>query len=166
MNKNLVFEGKVHKYGKNIDTDVIIPARYLNTTDLNELSSHCFEDLDSNFTKKVRKGDMLVAEENFGSGSSREQAPLAIKGSGISCIIAKSFARIFFRNAINSGLPILEAKEAVDKISDGEKLRVDLERGEIEKVDTGEKFQAQPFPPFLEKIIEKGGIINYIKSKS
>jgi 3-isopropylmalate/(R)-2-methylmalate dehydratase small subunit len=161
----MILEGKAHKYGRDVDTDVIIPARYLNVSDTVELAKHCMEGLDADFVKKVKKGDMIVAEENFGCGSSREHAPLAIKASGISCIIAKSFARIFYRNSINIGLPILESAEAVDNIKDGDALRVDLSSGIIYNLSTGQSFQSQPFPEFMQKIVEQGGLIEYVKAK-
>lgn len=151
--------GKVHKYGDNVDTDVIIPARYLNVTDEKELASHCMEDIDTEFVKKVMAGDIMVAGSNFGCGSSREHAPIAIKESGIKLIIAESFARIFYRNAINIGLAILESKEAASEISDGDSLSVDLSKGIIQNVTTGKEYKATPFPEFINKIIEKGGLI-------
>lgn len=157
--------GKVHKYGNNIDTDVIIPARYLNTTDPAELASHCLEDLDTEFIKKVKPGDILVAEDNFGCGSSREHAPISIKAAGVSCVIANTFARIFYRNSINTGLPILESPEAVAGISDGDIVSVDLKSGKIVNETTGKEFQAKPFPEFMQKLIEAGGLINYAKDK-
>jgi len=159
------FTGTVHKYGRDIDTDVIIPARYLNTSDPAELAKHCMEDLDSGFVGKVEAGDILVADENFGCGSSREHAPISIKAAGVSVIIAKSFARIFYRNAINTGLPIMEAPEAVDGISDGDKVTVDADNGEIVNETTGVSYQAQPFPPFVKDIIEKGGLIAAVREK-
>jgi len=161
----MIFQGKAHKYGRDVDTDVIIPARYLSTSDPNELAKHCLEDLDADFLDKVQKGDIIVAEENFGCGSSREHAPIAIKAAGISCVIAKSFARIFYRNAINIGLPILESSEAVDGIKAGDEIKVDTEKGEISNLSTGKMFKAVPFPQFIEKIIEKEGLINYVKEK-
>jgi 3-isopropylmalate/(R)-2-methylmalate dehydratase small subunit len=153
------FTGTVHRYGRDVDTDVIIPARYLNTSDPAELGAHCMEDLDATFVGKVRPGDILVAEENFGCGSSREHAPIAIKAAGVSVVIAKSFARIFYRNAINTGLPIMEAPEAVDGISDGDKVEVDADNGTITNLTSGATFTAQPFPPFVKDIIEQGGLI-------
>lgn len=159
----LILRGKVFKYGKNVDTDVIIPARYLNTTDPQELARHCLEDLDGDFVRKVQPGDIIVAEENFGCGSSREHAPLAIKACGVSCVIAKSFARIFFRNAINTGLPILESPEAVDSIQAGDEVEVDLERGTITDLTTGISFQAMPYPEFMMRIVEVGGYVNFVK---
>jgi len=159
------FEGAAHAYGRDVDTDVIIPARYLNTSDPDELAKHCMEDLDAGFVDKVKAGDILVAQENFGCGSSREHAPISIKAAGISVVIAKSFARIFYRNAINTGLPIMEAPEAVDGISDGDKVSVDADTGLITNVTTGETWQAQPFPPFVKAIIEKGGLIASIRER-
>lgn len=156
--------GKVHKYGSNVDTDVIIPARYLNTADHKELASHCMEDIDKNFINKVNDGDIMVAEENFGCGSSREHAPIAIKASGISCVIASTFARIFYRNAINIGLAILECDEAAKKISDGDEVSVDFDTGVITNATKGETYQAEPFPEFIKDIISKGGLLNSIKA--
>jgi len=160
-----MMQGKAIKYGDNIDTDVIIPARYLNTSDPQELAQHCMEDLDKEFKNKVQEGDILVVGENFGSGSSREHAPIAIKASGISCIIAKSFARIFFRNAINIGLPILECKEAVDGIEEGDIVLVDTDSGIIKNLTKGTEFKAQPFPDFIKEIMKYGGLINYVREK-
>ncbi len=156
-------KGKVFKYGNNIDTDVIIPARYLNTTDHSELASHCMEDIDSNFIKEVSAGDIMVAGDNFGCGSSREHAPIAIKASGISCVIAKTFARIFYRNAINIGLPILECPDAAEAISQGDIVEVDYTNGEIHDITTDQVFQAVPFPDFIQDIINAGGLLNSIK---
>ncbi len=156
--------GKVYKYGSNVDTDVIIPARYLNTSDEKELASHCMEDIDKDFVKTVQPGDIIVAEMNFGCGSSREHAPIAIKASGISCVIACTFARIFFRNAINIGLPILECEEAVKNTDAGDVLEVELASGVIRNVTKGLKFQAEPFPPFMQRIIDAGGLIGDISS--
>jgi len=156
---------KVYKYGNNVDTDVIIPARYLNTSDEKELAAHCMEDIDRDFVKTVQPGDIIVAGLNFGCGSSREHAPIAIKASGISCVIAITFARIFFRNAINIGLPILECEEAVKNTDAGDELEVDLASGVIKNVTKGLTFQAEPFPPFMQRIIDAGGLINDI-SKS
>ncbi|HEY3318394.1 MAG TPA: 3-isopropylmalate dehydratase small subunit [Coriobacteriia bacterium] len=160
------FEGRAHRYGRDVDTDVIIPARYLNTSEPSELAKHCMEDLDAGFVGKVRPGDILVAEENFGCGSSREHAPIAIKAAGISVVVAKSFARIFYRNAINTGLPIMESAEAVDAIRDGDEVVVDADAGTITDVTTGETFKAQPFPEFVKGIIEGGGLIASIRSKA
>ncbi|MCD8200043.1 MAG: 3-isopropylmalate dehydratase small subunit [Coriobacteriaceae bacterium] len=159
------FEGTAHRYGRDIDTDVIIPARYLNTSDPAELAKHCLEDLDAEFTSKVQPGDILVAEENFGCGSSREHAPIAIKNAGISCVIAKSFARIFYRNAINIGLPIMECAEAVDGIKAGDTVSVDADTGTIVDETSGQTFQAQPFPPFIQEIIEAGGLVPRAQAK-
>ena len=153
------FEGTVHKYGRDIDTDVIIPARYLTTSDPAELAKHCLEDLDADFVNKVAPGDIIVAEENFGCGSSREHAPICIKAAGVSVVIAKSFARIFYRNSINIGLPIMECPEAVDAIKGGDTVEVDADTGVITDKTTGQTFQAQPFPPFLQEIIEEGGLV-------
>ena len=159
------FNGTAHKYGRDIDTDVIIPARYLNTSVPEELAKHCMEDLDANFVSKIEFGDILVAEENFGCGSSREHAPISIKAAGISVIIAKSFARIFYRNAINTGLPIMESPEAVDGIRDGDEVEVDADAGVIVNVTRNETYKAQPFPPFVKDIIEKGGLIEAVRQK-
>lgn len=159
------FTGKVYKFGSNIDTDAIIPARYLNTFDPQELARHCMEDADANFPNKVKPGDMIVAEKNFGCGSSREHAPIAIIGAGVSCVIAHSFARIFYRNAINTGLPILESPAAAEAINEGDELEVELETGTIRNLRTSEVYQAAPFPDFMQGIIAKGGLINYVKDK-
>lgn len=155
--------GIVHKYGDNVDTDVIIPARYLNTASHQELAAHCMEDIDKGFVKKVKKGDIMVAEKNFGCGSSREHAPIAIQASGISCVIASTFARIFYRNAINIGLPILECEQAAKDIKNGDEISVDFDTGVITNQTTGKSYQAQPFPPFIQNIITKGGLLNAIK---
>lgn len=157
-------KGKVFKYGNNIDTDVIIPARYLNTQDHKELASHCMEDIDKDFVKNVQSGDIIVAGYNFGCGSSREHAPIAIKASGVSCVIAHTFARIFYRNSINIGLPILECDEASEKISIGDTVSVDFDSGKITNVTKGEVYQALPFPDFIKGIIKSGGLLNSIKS--
>jgi 3-isopropylmalate/(R)-2-methylmalate dehydratase small subunit len=159
------FTGTAHRYGRDIDTDVIIPARYLNTSDPVELGKHCLEDLDAGFVEKVQPGDILVADENFGCGSSREHAPISIKAAGVSVIIAKSFARIFYRNAINTGLPIMEAPDAVDAIKDGNVVTVDADTGAIINETTGETFSAQPFPPFVKDIIEKGGLVASVRDR-
>ena len=159
----MIFNGKAIKYGDNVDTDVIIPARYLNTSDHKELASHCMEDLDKDFTKRVEAGDIMVAGDNFGCGSSREHAPIAIKASGISLVIANTFARIFYRNSINIGLAILECPEAVANISDGDRVEADLDNGIIYNRTTGKEFKTQPFPEFIQKIIENGGLIETIK---
>ena len=158
-------KGKVFKYGNNVDTDVIIPARYLNTSDPKELASHCMEDIDKDFVKNVREGDTMVAEDNFGCGSSREHAPLAIKHSGIALVIANSFARIFYRNAINIGLPILECPEAVKAFKSGDVLSCDLSTGIIKSETTGETFSAEPFPPFIQEIINDGGLLKHLAKK-
>ena len=155
--------GRVHKYGDNVDTDVIIPARYLNTASHAELAAHCMEDIDKSFVSKVQPGDIMVAEKNFGCGSSREHAPIAIKASGISCVIASTFARIFYRNAINIGLAILECDEAAREIQDGDEVEVDFDTCRISDHTTGKTYQAQPFPPFIQNIIEKGGLLNSIE---
>ena len=157
--------GKVHKYGANVDTDAIIPARYLNVSQPAELAGHCMEDIDPDFAGKVRPGDIIVATTNFGCGSSREHAPLAIKGAGVSCIIARSFARIFFRNAINIGLPVLESAPAVDNTEDGDTLKVDLEKGKITNLRTGLEFDARPYPAFMAELISAGGLIEYTKKR-
>ena len=157
------FEGNAIKYGDNVDTDVIIPARYLNTIDKKELASHCMEDIDRGFVNKVEVGDIMVAGKNFGCGSSREHAPIAIKESGISLVIAKSFARIFYRNSINIGLAILECEDAPDKISEGDKIEADLDNGVIYNRTTGESFKTKPFPEFIQKIITAGGLIESIR---
>ena len=155
--------GKVFRYGDNIDTDVIIPARYLNTSDPKELAMHCMEDIDTSFTVDVRAGDIIVADKNFGCGSSREHAPIAIKASGISCVIAKTFARIFYRNAINIGLPILECPEAVEGIAAGDQVEVDFTKGIITNVTSGSVYTAQPFPEFMQKLIEANGLVEYVR---
>ena len=155
--------GKVHKYHDNIDTDVIIPARYLNVAAHEELAKHCMEDIDTEFVKKVQTGDIMVAGSNFGCGSSREHAPIAIKACGVSAVIAKTFARIFYRNAINIGLPILECPEASERIQDGDQVEVNFNTGVITNVTRGETYQAQPFPEFVQEIISAGGLLNYIK---
>lgn len=155
-------KGKVHKFGDNVDTDVIIPARYLNTASHKELAAHCMEDIDAEFVNKVSEGDIMVAEKNFGCGSSREHAPIAIKASGVSCVIASTFARIFYRNAINIGLPILECDEATQEIRDGDTVAVDFNTGLITDETTGKTYQAEPFPEFIQNIIAKGGLIHSI----
>ncbi len=157
--------GKVHKYGDNVDTDVIIPARHLNTSDHKELASHCMEDIDTEFVKKVKQGDIMVGGENFGCGSSREHAPIAIKASGIDCVIAKTFARIFYRNAINIGLPILECPEASEKIQDGDEVSIDFDSGVITNETKGETYQALPFPDFIKDIMAKGGLMKSLKGE-
>ena len=160
----MLFEGKVIKYGDNVDTDVIIPARYLNTIDKKELAAHCMEDLDATFVSRVAEGDIMVAGYNFGCGSSREHAPIAIKASGISLVIAKSFARIFYRNSINIGLPIIECPEAVDAISEGDQLKADMDAGVIYNLTTGDEYKAEPFPAFIQSIITAGGLVNAINN--
>ncbi|SHJ05060.1 3-isopropylmalate dehydratase small subunit [Parasporobacterium paucivorans] len=157
--------GRVFKYGDNVDTDVIIPARYLNAPDPSELAKHCMEDIDKEFVKKVQKGDIIVAEKNFGCGSSREHAPVAIKVAGISCVIAETFARIFYRNAINIGLPIIECPQAAREIQDGDILEVDFDSGMIYNKTKGTEYKGQAFPEFMQKIIAAEGLINYINSK-
>ena len=156
--------GRVFKYGDNVDTDVIIPARYLNTSDPKELALHCMEDIDLNFSKEVQKGDIIVANKNFGCGSSREHAPIAIKESGVSCVIASTFARIFYRNAINIGLPILECDQAVKSIEAGDKLEVNFDTGVITNLTKNEKYQGEAFPEFMQRIINSNGLIGYIKN--
>ena len=157
--------GKVFKFGDNVDTDVIIPARYLNSSDPKELAQHCMEDIDADFVKKVSPGDLIVATKNFGCGSSREHAPLAIKAAGVSCVIAETFARIFYRNAINIGLPIIECPEAARDIADGDEVEVDFDSGKIMNKTKGTTYQGQAFPPFMQKIIDCGGLVNYINQK-
>ena len=157
--------GTVHKFGDNVDTDVIIPARYLNTSSHSELAAHCMEDIDKDFVKNVKQGDIMVAEKNFGCGSSREHAPIAIKASGVSCVIASTFARIFYRNAINIGLPIVECPEAAKAINAGDEVEVDFDSGVITDKTTGESFKGQPFPEFMQRIIKAEGLVNYINNK-
>ncbi len=159
----MTIQGKTHKYLDNVDTDVIIPARHLNSTDPAELAKHCMEDIDKDFVARVRPGDIMAARQNFGCGSSREHAPLAIKASGIALVIARSFARIFYRNALNIGLPILECAQA-DEIQAGDELRVNLDDGLIENLTQGTAYKAEPFPPFLRNIIEKGGLMEAIQN--
>ncbi len=156
-------KGTAHKYGDNIDTDVIIPARYLNTIDHKELASHCMEDIDKDFVQKVKPGDIMVGGSNFGCGSSREHAPIAIKASGISCVIAKTYARIFYRNSINIGFPILECSEASERIEAGDEVEVNFDTGVISNLTKKETYQAQPFPDFMKKIIAANGLLNSIK---
>ena len=158
-------EGKVFKFGDNVDTDVIIPARYLNSSDPKELALHCMEDIDKEFVNKVSAGDIIVAEKNFGCGSSREHAPIAIKAASVSCVIAETFARIFYRNAINIGLPIIECKEAALEIKAGDEVEVNFDTGVITDKTTGKSFQGQAFPPFMQKIIDCEGLVNYINQK-
>ena len=157
--------GHVFKYGDNVDTDVIIPARYLNSSDPEELATHCMEDIDKDFVKNVKKGDIIVANKNFGCGSSREHAPLAIKAAGVSCVIAETFARIFYRNAINIGLPIIECPEAAIAINAGDEVEVNFDTGVITDKTTGASYQGQAFPPFMQKIIDCEGLVNYINQK-
>lgn len=158
-------KGMVHKFGDNVDTDVIIPARYLNSSKAEELAQHCMEDIDADFVKKVKTGDIMVATKNFGCGSSREHAPIAIKAAGVSCVIAETFARIFYRNAINIGLPIVECPEAAKEISQGDEVEVNFDTGVITDITTGKTFQGQPFPEFMQKIIAAEGLVNYINNK-
>ena len=158
-------KGTVHKYGDDVNTDVIIPARYLNTASHSELAAHCMEDIDKDFVKNVKPGDIVVALKNFGCGSSREHAPIALKASGVSCVIASTFARIFYRNSINIGLPILECPEAAEAISAGDDVSVDLDSGLITDETTGATYQAQPFPPFIKNIIASGGLLESITKK-
>ena len=156
-------QGRVHKYGDDVNTDVIIPARYLNIHDMDELSLHCMEDIDPEFVEKANPGDIIVAQDNFGCGSSREHAPVVIKQRGISCVIATTFARIFYRNAINIGLPIMECPEASERIEDGDEVAIDFESGVITNVTKGETYQAAPFPAFIQEIIDAGGLLNSLK---
>ena len=158
-------KGKVHKYGANVNTDVIIPARYLNVSDPDELAKHCMEDIDEDFLNRAEPGDIIMATTNFGCGSSREHAPLAIKAAGVSCVIAESFARIFFRNAINIGLPLLECGEVVDKTQAGDMLEVDLSSGKIKNLTNGMEFTASPYPDFMTEIISAGGLIEYTRER-
>lgn len=163
-------KGKAWKFGADVDTDAIIPARYLNTSDHKELAKHCMEDADPNFVKKMKPGDIIVADKNFGCGSSREHAPIAIKAAGISCVIARSFARIFYRNSFNMGLPIFECPDAVDAINEGDEIEVDLAKGEIRinpksEIRNSKLFKAQPIPPFMQELINAGGLMNYVKRK-
>ena len=157
--------GIVHKFGDNVDTDVIIPARYLNVPDPEELAKHCMEDIDKDFANNVNKGDIIVATKNFGCGSSREHAPISIKASGVSCVIAETFARIFYRNSINIGLPIIECKEASEKIDQGDEVEIDFDTGVIYNITKNEKYQGQAFPEFMQKIIKAEGLVNYINNK-
>ena len=155
--------GKVFKYGDNVDTDVIIPARYLNSSDPDELATHCMEDIDKDFVENVQKGDIIVAEKNFGCGSSREHAPISIKAAGVSCVIAETFARIFYRNAINIGLPIIECKEASENIEAGDEVEIDFDSGVIVNKTKNQSYQGQAFPEFMQGIINAGGLVEYIK---
>lgn len=159
------YTGKAWKYRADVNTDEIIPARYLNVSEPSELAKHCMEDIDKDFMKKIKSGDIIVAEKNFGCGSSREHAPIAIKAANISCVIAKSFARIFYRNAINIGLPIMESAEAVDNIKEGDEIEVDFIAGKILNKSTGKEFTAEPFPPFMQELINAGGLMEYVSKK-
>ena len=161
----MTFEGTAHKYGRDVDTDVIIPARYLNTNDPAELAQHCMEDIDREFVSRVRPGDIIVAGENFGCGSSREHAPVAIKASGVSCVVAASFARIFYRNAFNTGLPIVVCPEAAAEVKAGDRLRVDVVEGKIEDLTTGTSYAADAYPPFMRELVESGGLLPYVKKR-
>lgn len=160
----MILKGKVHKYGNDVNTDVIIPARYLNVSDPDELAEHCMEDIDPTFIANVRPGDIIVAGSNFGCGSSREHAPLAIKTSGVACVIAQSFARIFFRNAIDIGLSLLECNEAANEIKAGDKLEIDITNGKIDDISQHKTFYSRPYPDFMTRIINAGGLINYTKN--
>lgn len=161
----MMIRGRVHKYGADVNTDVIIPARYLNMFDPDELAQHCMEDLDADFVGRVQPGDIIVADTNFGCGSSREHAPLAIKAAGVACVVARSFARIFYRNALNIGLPILECAEAVDRTDAGDTLEIELSTGDIDNVTRGLRFKAEPFPDFMLELVEAGGLIEYTRRK-
>jgi 3-isopropylmalate/(R)-2-methylmalate dehydratase small subunit len=161
---DIILKGKVHKYGSNVNTDEIIPARYLNTTDPAVLAKYCMEDIDKDFVKNVKPGDIIVAENNFGCGSSREHAPISIKAAGVSAVIANSFARIFFRNSINIGLPILESEEAVKSIKNGDEIEINLNKGTIYNITQNKTYQSQPFPEFMQKIVKSGGLLGYIKN--
>lgn len=165
MSPGVILKAKAWKYGDNIDTDVIIPARYLTSSDPKHLAKHCMEDVDAEFVNKAEEGDFIIGGKNFGCGSSREHAPIAIKAAGISCVIAKSFARIFYRNSFNMGLPILDCPEAVDGIGDGDEIEVNLSEGVIRNLSTGEEFRAEPIPPFMRELIDAGGLIGYARSK-
>ena len=158
-------KGRVFKYGDNVDTDVIIPARYLNSSDPKELATHCMEDIDKEFVNNVKPGDIIVASKNFGCGSSREHAPISIKANGVSCVIAETFARIFYRNAINIGLPIMECPEAAKAINAGDEVEINFDTGEIKDNTTGQTFKGQPFPELMQKIINSEGLLNYIKNR-
>lgn len=160
-----MLKGKVHKYGADVNTDVIIPARYLNVSDPDKLAKHCMEDIDKDFLKKLKPGDIIMATTNFGCGSSREHAPIAIKAAGVSCVIAETFARIFFRNAINIGLPLLECPEAVKNTKAGDILEIDLAKGKIKNITNGKTFTAAPYPPFMSELISAGGLIEYTKKR-
>ncbi|MBM4322302.1 MAG: 3-isopropylmalate dehydratase small subunit [Deltaproteobacteria bacterium] len=161
----MILRGKIWKFGSDVDTDVILPARYLNITDPRELGKHCMEGISPDFYKKMKTGDIIVAGKNFGCGSSREHAPLAIKALGISCVIAKTFARIFYRNAFNIGLPILECAETSDRIEEGQEVEVNLDTGQIQNLKSGQKFQAKPIPPFMQELVRDGGLMNHIAKR-
>lgn len=161
----MIYEGAVHAYGRDVDTDVIIPARYLNTSDPDELAAHCMQDIDEDFVRRVQPGDIIVAHENFGCGSSREHAPVAIKASGVSVVVAASFARIFYRNAINTGLPIVVCPEVGRDAQTGDRLRVDLAAGSVENLTRGKTYRAEAFPPFMQELIDRGGLLPYVKSR-
>ncbi|HQJ98630.1 MAG TPA: 3-isopropylmalate dehydratase small subunit [Thermoleophilia bacterium] len=161
----MAFEGTVHKYGRDVDTDVIIPARYLNTNDPAELARHCMEDIDPGFVARVRPGDIIVAGENFGCGSSREHAPVAIRAAGVSCVVAASFARIFYRNAFNTGLPIVVCPQAAREIEAGDRVRVDVVEGRIEDLTTGKTYAAEAYPPFMRELVASGGLLPYVKKR-
>ena len=160
-----MMRGRVWKFGDHIDTDVIIPARYLNTSDPAELAKHCMEDADPHFAQKVRPGDIIVAGENFGCGSSREHAPIAIKAAGVACVVAKSFARIFYRNSFNTGLPIVECPQGVDRIQEGDEIEVDLDKGIIRNLTRAEEYPFTPIPPFMQELLLKGGLLGYVKER-
>lgn len=160
-----IIRGQVHKFGDHIDTDQIIPARYLNTSDANELAKHCLESVDPEFSKKVRPGEIIVAGENFGCGSSREHAPLAIKAAGVAAVVAASFARIFYRNAFNIGLPIFESSQAAQDIQAGEEIEINPQKGEIKNLSSGKTYSTQPYPEFIQKLVSSGGLINFTKEK-
>ncbi len=162
----MIEKGRTWKFGKDVDTDVIIPARYLNTSEPEALAQHCMEDADPEFTRKVAQGDIIVAGKNFGCGSSREHAPIAIKAAGLSCVIASSFARIFYRNALNIGLPIFESAEAAEKIQQGDMVEIDESSGLITNLSRGETYQAVPFPPFMQELIKAGGLVPYVAGKA
>ena len=161
----MIFEGTVHKYGRDVDTDVIIPARYLNTNDPDELARHAMEDIDADFVDRVQPGDIIVATENFGCGSSREHAPVAISHSGVSVVVAASFARIFYRNAINTGLPIVVCPAAAADARMGDRLKVDLQAGTVENLTQGKTYEAEAFPPFMQELIDRGGLLEYVKTQ-
>ncbi len=164
-NKRMILRGRVWKFGNDVDTDVIIPVKYCISTDPQELGKHCMEGIAPDFAKKVRRGDMIVANKNFGCGSSREPAPIAIKAIGISCVIAKTFARIFYRNAFNVGLPLLESEDAPDRIEEGHEVEIDLDTGEIRDLYLRQSFQAKPIPPFMQDLLEDGGLMNHLAKK-